>query len=379
MNRRSFTAALFGPLALSGRFPVRAGDAEDGLVSLFDGKTLNGWSVREGPESAFYVKDGSIVAHQGSNFPTWLRSNRQYENFDLRLEYFVKGWMNSGVYLHAPEHGRNTWIGLKINIFQKHDDPPLAESNGAIFPLLAPKVVHVKSKGEWNSLRVLMDWPSLRIWSNEAEIHNLDVEANPELRYRLRKGYLGFESLSYPIQFRNIRIKELPSKDNWTTLYEDSADIRNWTIAEGKATWETLGPVLRSDGLGYLATSEKFRNFEFQSYIRASRHSNGGIIFRGAPGNTAHYEIQLHDVEGAIYPTGSLYGYRRSLYPKIDPQEWYLLQLIVNGKQCIVRINGENVVEYDNLQLDQEAPIMLQAHQNNRWIEYKQIRIKRLG
>lgn len=380
MNRRSFTATLLGPLALPALSPLSAAEPENGFVSLFDGATLNGWSVREGPESAFYVKDGAITVHEGSNFPAWLRSARQYENFDLRLEYFVKGWLNSGVYLHAPEHGRNTWIGLKINIFQKHDDPPLAESNGALFPLIAPRLVNVKSKGEWNSLRVLMDWPTLRVWSNDAEIHNLNVESVPELKHRLRKGYLGFESLSYPIQFRNIRIQELPGKERWTTLYADSPDMQNWTVAEGKATWETLGPVLRSDGLGYLATKEKFRDFEFQTYIRASKHSNGGIIFRGSPGgNSPHYEIQVHDVEGAVYPTGSLYGYKRALYPKIEAEQWYLFQLIVNGKQCIVRINGENVVEYDDLRLNEEAPIMLQAHQNNRWIEYKQIRVKRLG
>ena len=40
-------------------------------------------------------------------------------------------------------------------------------------------------------------------------------------------------------------------------------------------------------------------------YIRASKHSNGGVLFRcdlkGTQGR--HYEIQIHDVEGAVYPT----------------------------------------------------------------------------
>ena len=138
--------------------------------------------------------------------------------------------------------------------------------------------------------------------------------------------------------------------------------------------------MLRGDGLGYLATRERFKDFELHLYIRASKHSNGGVLFRADPHAIAkrHYEIQIHDVEGAVYPTGSLYGYQRAIYPKIAPEEWYLLQLVVRGKDCLVRINGDNVVDYHDLADVEEGHILLQAHQAGRWIEYKEIRIKRL-
>jgi Domain of Unknown Function (DUF1080) len=89
MNRRHFlnTAAL-----LAGFLQLQK---EEEFTSLFDGKTLRGWGIQEGPESAFYVGDGAIVVHEGSNFPTWLRSERQYENFDFRCEFFVEGWTNT--------------------------------------------------------------------------------------------------------------------------------------------------------------------------------------------------------------------------------------------------------------------------------------------
>lgn len=61
--------------------PAQSQEQEEVFQSLFDGRTLRGWHVREGPESAFYVKDGAIVVHEGSNFPTWLCSDREYENF----------------------------------------------------------------------------------------------------------------------------------------------------------------------------------------------------------------------------------------------------------------------------------------------------------
>lgn len=373
ISRRAFLSAAAAPAFLSAQ-------TEEGFTSLFDGKSLRGWNIREGPESAFYVNDGAIVVHQAAGFPTWLRSEKQYENFDFRGEFFIKGWTNSGIYLHAPEHGRNTWIGMKLHLFHQHDEKPEPQSMGSIFPLIPPLKVNVRSKGEWNTFRILMDWPRLRVWTNDEAIQDLDVESVPELRYRLRRGYLGFESLSYPIRFRNLRIRELPSKERWQVLYGVPEDFDKWFVSEGKPTFQPLGEVLWADGLGHLATREKFKDFELHLYIRHAWHHNGGVLFRssGEGLRGRRYEIQLHDVEGAHYPTGSLYFFKRSIYPRIEAEKWYLLQLVVQGKNCLVRINGENVLEYDRLENLEEGHIELQAHQAGRWTEFKQVRIKRL-
>jgi hypothetical protein len=372
MTRRTLLAsASFAPALLA---------ADDDAKSIFDGKTLHGWSIKEGPESAFYIDNGEIVIHPGANFPTWLRYNKRVENFDFRCDFFIKGWANSGIYIHSPEHGRNTECGMKINIFQKQDHKMLPESVGSIFPVVPPLKTNVKNQGEWNTMRIRMDWPQLEVWINNEQVQNLNVESVPELRHRLRSGYIGIESLSYPLRFRNLALRELPPKEKWDVLYESPADMDKWEITDGKPKYEALGAVLRGDGLGYIGTKEKYRDFVFQSYIRASQWHNGGIIFRAESAKPEdHYEIQLHDVEGAVYPTGSLYGFKRAAYPKIEPEKWYLFQLYVNGKDCVVRINGENVVDYHEMDRTTPGPIMLQAHQLGRWIEYKEIKIRRLG
>lgn len=377
MNRRCFLAgaALLPQLGRT--------ETEPGFLSLFDGSSLRGWSIREGPESAFYVENGDIVVHPGSNYPTWLRSDKQYENFDFRGEFFIKGWMNSGIYLHAPEHGRNTWIGMNVNIFHQKDAKPEPQSMGAILPVVPPLRVNVRNQGEWNTFRILMDWPSLKIWTNDELVQDLQMDRVPELRWRLRRGYLGFESLSYPIRFRNLRVRELPDKEKWQPLYQSPEDFAKWRISEGegKAKFEALGPVLRADGLGHLATVETFRDFVLHAYVRHSRFHNGGVLFRtdGHGNRGRRYEIQLHDVEGAHFPTGSLYSYQRATYPKIEPEKWWLLQMVVQGPQCLVRINGETVMEYDRMQDLAPGHIELQAHQAGRWTEFKQIRIQSLG
>ncbi len=377
MKRRDFlTAAAVSPVLCAA--PQAAGEV--GFTTLFDGRTLDGWSVADGPESAFYVDDGAIVVHESAGFPAWLRSARQYENFDFRGEFFVKGWTDSGIYLHAPEHGRNMWCGMQIHIFHQVDEKPAPESMGAIFPVVAPLKVNVRNQGEWNAFRIQMEWPRLQVWTNGELMQDLDVEKVPELRHRLRKGYLGLESLSYPIRFRNLRVRELPPGVKWSPLYETPADFAKWHVSQGKPGFQAVGGVLYSNGLGHFATNEKFRDFELQMYVRHARHHNGGVLFRteGRGNGGRHYEIQLHDVEGAHYPTGSLYTYKRALYPRIEAETWWPLQLRVKDNTCLVRINGETVVEYDRLENLEEGPIELQAHDAGKWTEYKQILIRRI-
>ena len=385
IHRRTFLGALTGagllPLAVRAQTAHAPAD-EPGFVSLFDGRTLDAWSVQEGPPSAFKVEEDAIVVDEGSNFPTWLRSERQYENFDFRCEFFLRGWMNSGIYLHAPEHGRNTWVGMKINIFHQADREPKPESAGSIFPLVAPRAVVVKNKGEWNTFRALMDWPRLQVWMNDALVQDVDVESVPELRHRFRRGYLGFESLSYPIRFRNIRIRELPAKEQWDVLYDGADDFAKWQVASGKPSFEPRGAILRGDGDGQLATRETYRDFVLHMYIRGARYHNGGVMFRAQPAKSGRrgesYEIQLHDVEGAHYATGSLYSFKRAIYPRIEPEQWFPFQLVVQGSSCLVRINGENVLEYDGLKNVEAGRIELQAHDPGRWLEYKQIKVRKL-
>lgn len=373
LDRRTFLLAPWLVPALAGASP------EEGFEPLFDGRTLAGWQVREGPPSAFYVDRGDIVIHRSSNYPAWLSTTRTFENFDFRCEFFLKGWSDSGIYIHAPEHGPPSAAGFKINIFHQADKVPAPESMGSIFPVVAPRLVNVR-QGEWNSMRILMDWPRLQVWVNDAAVQDLDVEMVPELRHRLRRGYIGIESLSYPVRFRNLRLRELPAKERWEVLYEGPEDMAKWFVSEGNGKFEALGEVLYADGVGHLATKEKFKDFELQLYIRADQFHNGGVLFRssGQGLKGSRYEIQLHNVPEAHYPTGSLYYFKRARYPRIEDYKWFLMQLIVEGPRCLVRINGETVLDYDKLENLEAGHIELQAHREGKWTEFKHIRIKRL-
>ena len=347
LERRHFLAGVGLPATLAFASSATGAQSQEGPVPLFDGRTLAGWVIEEGPESSFYVENGAIVAHSSVSSPTWLRSERQYENFDLTGEFFIKGWMDSGVCFHAPEHGRITQTGLQMKVFANPDAAPAPHSTGAIFPVVAPRKINVRQG--WNDFRILMDWPQLQVWTNGELIHDFDVESVAELRYRLR-------------------------------LYEDAGDVANWVVTQGTPHLEALGKVLRADGQGDFGTRESFRDFELHMYVRGCRAHNGGVQFRcvGEGAKRKLYEIQLHDVEEAHFPTGSLYYYKRAIYPRIEPEKWFFLQLVVKDRYCMVRVNGDTILEYDKLDHLEEGRIEMQAHSLGRWLEYKHVRIKRI-
>jgi hypothetical protein len=318
----------------------------------------------------------------------WLRSDRKFENFELMGDFFIHGWSDGGIYLHAPEHGlRNTWTGIHFKLFNFFAGKLLPNENGSIFPLVAPRTVNVKREDQWNSFRIRIDWPRFQAWINGELVQDLDVETIPDLRYRLRSGYLGLSSVGYgSLGFRNLAIRELPAKESWEILFEKDEDLaRNFFASDpspgdSPASFECLNGILRTEGYGHRATRKKYRDFHLQAYIREDMDHNGGVLFRteGKGLDGRHYEIQLQNVEDSHYPTGSLYNFRRARYPRIATGEWFLFQLIVRGQSCIVRINGENVLEYDSLDYAGEGHVELQAHRTGRWGEFKHVRIQAL-
>lgn len=365
-SRRGFLA-----LAAAGLAPAQP-------RPLFDGRTLDGWEIVDGPESAFSVADGAIAVSPFASYPTWLRTRREFENFDLSCEFFVRGWTDSGLYLFAPLYGPPTDCGMQIKVFHRPDDPPNAYSCGSIFPVVPPRKTPVKEG--WNLLRVRSAWPQLQVWLNGELIQDVDRSSHPDLRHRLRAGRLGIAAASVACRFRNFQIAELPGSLSWITLYEEPADLeRHWAVSSGKPDFQPLGPVLRGDGDGHLATRRKFRNFELEMYVRGMAQHNSGVLFRSSGRGTQDpqgYEIQLHSAPEAHFPTGSLYHYKRARYPRIEDERWYLLQLQVLEQTVIVRINGETVMEHAGLTRLDEGFIELQAHRRGYWTEFQRVRVR---
>lgn len=260
-----------------------ASDMEEGFTPLFNGENLDGWVIEHGGADTFRVAWGVIYCPGTTGYPAWLRSEKEYENFDLRFEFRMDGWCNSGVFFSAPLHGRNSLTGFEFQIDHKRktDEPPSIKTCGAVFAAVAPTSNAIGPDKSWNQGRILFDWPFLKFWINGVLVQDLDVEQHEELKYRLRRGYIGLQDMGYPVWFRNIRIKELPAKETWETLF-NGKDLEGWYIEGKGARWTVQDGVIHAEDNGsYLVTNGEYQDFELFCYVRTSPLANGGIFFGG--------------------------------------------------------------------------------------------------
>ena len=99
--------------------------AEEGFVSLFDGKTLDGWKLSENTDS-FSVKDGSIVAFGPRAHAFYVGGDAEgvFENFELRLDVKTLENSNGGVFFHVAwqEKGWPIKQGYEVQVNNTHKD-----------------------------------------------------------------------------------------------------------------------------------------------------------------------------------------------------------------------------------------------------------------
>jgi hypothetical protein len=118
-----------------------------GWISLFDGKSLNGWKASEQP-GTFSVVDGSIkVAGVRSHlFYDGPLMNHNFKNFEFKALVMTKPGSNSGIYFHTvyQELGFPN-KGFEVQVNNSHSD---WKRSGGLYDIKDTKEVYVKDN-EW--------------------------------------------------------------------------------------------------------------------------------------------------------------------------------------------------------------------------------------
>src|SRR5690606_20730310 len=85
--------------------------AEEGWTSMFNGKTLEGWTQKNGT-ATYHVEDGEIVGRTSKGSPNSFRATANpYGDFEMEFETKVDDRLNSGVQIRsqtADEAGKNS-------------------------------------------------------------------------------------------------------------------------------------------------------------------------------------------------------------------------------------------------------------------------------
>jgi hypothetical protein len=187
---------------------------ELGYRPLFDGKTLGGWEGAGQDASACWKVEDGLLMCTGKKGP-WLRSQEQFGDFDLRLDYKVNPGGNSGVYVRVPEDGNHhgEGSGVEIQILddraEKYKNLKDYQYTGGVYDIAPPKEHVGREAGKWNSLQIELRGTHYVIVHNGVLIVDADVNEFPDLKARRLHGYLGLQNHSEEVWYRHMRLAPL--------------------------------------------------------------------------------------------------------------------------------------------------------------------------
>lgn len=206
-------------------------EKKSGWKLLFDGKSLNGWRTYQNKAAnSWSVKDGVFYCKGSSTDKSDMRadmiSEKQYENFDLSIDWKISPQGNSGIlylvteefkaaYLSGPEYQ----IIDDVNFPQKLEDWQKTGANYAMdpAPTAAPKPV-----GQWNTTRIVVNKGHVQHWLNGKKLLEYQMWTDEWKKKKTegkwkdapgygvsKKGHIGLQDHGSEAWFKNLKIKEL--------------------------------------------------------------------------------------------------------------------------------------------------------------------------
>lgn len=207
----------FAPLSADDKKP-----SDEGFVSLFDGKTLNGWI---GAKDAYKVEEGAIVCVQGTAGN--LLTEKEYADFVVRFEFKLTAGANNGLGIRCPNvakgnlHLDGTELQILDNTAEKYKTLQPYQYHGSVYGIQPAKRQFLKPLGEWNTQEVTVQGRKIKVVLNGETIVDCDLDEvtkNGTLDKAEHKGlkrttgHLAFLGHGDRVDLRNIRIKDLTKK-----------------------------------------------------------------------------------------------------------------------------------------------------------------------
>jgi hypothetical protein len=187
-----------------------------GFTTLFNGKDLKGWKAHGGKFEKWNVDKEAGTFYTGGA-GGWLMTEKEYGDYELRLDFKVPKGGNSGVALRSPMKGDPAYTGMEIQIL---DDPSYKglqkwQHTGSIYGVVPSSSQPTKPLGEWNTYRIVCKGRHVIVELNGKKIVDANLDDSKEKHAEkhpgiLRaKGHVGVQDHGGKVEFRNVFIKEL--------------------------------------------------------------------------------------------------------------------------------------------------------------------------
>lgn len=190
-------------------------DAQSGWVSIFDGKTLNGWKLNEHPET-FHVEDGAIVAHgeRSHLFYDGPVANHNFKNFEFKAQVMTKPNSNAGIYFHTAYLAEG-WPskGYEVQVNNSHSDWRRTGGLYAIDDVRDPPA----KDNEWFTQHIIVNGKNVKVMIDGKTVVDYTEPANAERPDGMKNRILSSGTFALQghdpgstVLFKDIMVKVLP-------------------------------------------------------------------------------------------------------------------------------------------------------------------------
>jgi hypothetical protein len=187
-------------------------DEETGFVSLFDGKSMNGWKVNENAAS-WSVKDGNLVCQGERSHLFYVGDDKPFKNFHFKAEVMTEPNSNAGIYFHTkyqesgwPKYG----FECQVNLSYK-SDPRKTSSLYAVKDVLEAAA----KDNEWYLQEIIVVGNKVTLKVNGKTLveydEPADQKAGSDFTRKLDEGTFALQAHDpgSKVYFRNLRVKRL--------------------------------------------------------------------------------------------------------------------------------------------------------------------------
>jgi hypothetical protein len=187
----------------------------DGFTALFNGKDLTGWKAT-GNMKVWGAENGVIFVQGGGG--GWLMTEKEYGDFELRVEYKMTKGANSGVGIRSPLQGDPAYVGMEIQLIDDVGWPGKLASwqhTGSIYNVVPAAKIANKPVGEWNRMRIVARGRRVLVEQNGEKLVDADLDDYVKEHGKRHPGisraagHIGFQSYNTRVEFRNVFVKPL--------------------------------------------------------------------------------------------------------------------------------------------------------------------------
>jgi HEAT repeat protein len=366
---------------------LQAMPADEGFVSMFNGKDLTGWQglvenplARAKMKSAelakkqaeadervplnWNVKDGCIwFSGKGEN----LCSMKEYGDFEMLTDWKISKGGDSGIYLRGTPQVQ-IWDTSRVSVGAQVGSGGLY--NNQVNPSKPLKVAD-NQVGEWNTFRIVMVGEKVSVWLNgELVADNVTLENYWDRKIPIfPKGPIELQAHGTDLAFRDIYVREISEKEynltpeekaeGFITLF-NGRNLDNWVGNKESYVAEDGMIVIKPQkgSGGNLYTEKEYADFIFRFEFQLTAGANNGLGIRAPLTGDAAYvgmELQIIDNKAPEYAKLQPYQYHGSVYGVIPAKrdylkpvgEWNYQEVVVTGTQMKVILNGTTIVDGD--------------------------------